>query len=87
MATDKKGKELNVGDSVLYVYNNPPAAFSLRGEVVRIIPIGTARDGEMLHMVDVKINFVNKEPAKPGQTVRVWSGELQKYDAERTKFI
>ena len=87
MAIDKNNNELNIGDHVLYVYNNPLAAFSLRGIVVNLTTICSARDGEMLYLVDVELKFIDKTPAKPGQTVRVWSGELERYDAERTRFV
>lgn len=83
--TDKKLQELNVGDNVLYI-NIFPNPFSLRGEIVGFTPIGTARDGEYLYLVDVQIKFVNKEPAK-NSIVRIWSRQLEKYDAERTKVV
>jgi hypothetical protein len=85
MATDKKHQELNIGDNVLYI-NTAPKPFSLRGKIVGFTPIGTVRDGECLYMVDVQIKFVNKGPEK-GSIVRIWSGQLEKYDAERTTFV
>lgn len=84
MATDSKGKELNIGDSVLYV-NKEPTAFTLRGTVANIVPICMAF-GEIQYMVDVKVEFVNKNPVKES-IVRVWSGQLVKYDTERTIFV
>ena len=86
MATDKNRKELNIGDHVLYV-SNPPAKITLRGIVKELVSIGSARCGEKLYLADVDIEFINKTPAKPGQTIRVWSGDLIKYDAEKTTFI
>jgi hypothetical protein len=83
--TDKKHQELNVGDNVVYI-NTSPKPFSLRGERVGFTPIGTARDGECLYMIDVQIKFVNKEPAK-NSIVRIWYGQLEKYDAERTTVV
>jgi hypothetical protein len=85
MVTDKKNQELNVGDNVLYI-NIFPKPFSLRGEIIGFTPIGTARDGECLYMVDVQIKFVDREPAK-NSIVRIWSGQLEKYDEERTTFV
>lgn len=84
MVIDSKGKELNIGDSVLYI-NEQPKAFSLRGTIVGFTPICVAH-GEMQYMVDVCIKFVDKNPAS-GSTVRIWSGQLTKYDAERTVFV
>lgn len=86
-AIDKDKRALCVGDHALYVYNNPPVLFSIRGIVSNIVPIGAANDGEQLHLVDVQVEFVDKKLAKPGQTIRVWSGDLMKYDAERTNFV
>ena len=86
MATDKNGKELGVGDHVLYI-STTPAAFSLQGVVANLTPICSARDDEMLYFVDIELKFIDKTPAKPGQTVRVWYSELERYDAERTRFV
>lgn len=86
MAIDKNRNELNIGDHVLYI-SNPPAKFTLRGIVKELVTIGSARDGEMLYLADVEVKFINNTPARHGQTVRVWCGELMKYDAERTTFV
>jgi hypothetical protein len=85
MVTDKNNNELHVGDHVLYV-SDAPKRFALRGEIVGFTPIGNARDGEELHLVDVRIKFFNKEPAKDS-IVRIWSGQLEKCDEERTTFV
>ena len=85
MIADKKNQKLNIGDNVLYV-NTEPRPLSLRGEIVGFTQIGTARDGECLYMVDVRVRFVDKDPARDS-VVRIWSGQLEKYDSERTVFV
>ena len=87
MATDKNGKDLKVEDSVFYIFKNTPNTFVLRGTVSNIVPLGSANDGEMLYLVDVRVDYINKDKANGSQIVRVWSGELEKYDTERVVFV
>ena len=78
MVTDKNGKELCIGDSVLYVRTTP--RFSIRGKIVGFVTI------ENLLIADVELEFCNNEPIR-NSIVRVRCSELMKYDAERTVFV
>lgn len=85
MTTDFYGKELMVGDAVIYTCKDAPKPFSLRGEVVDIINFGIV--GGIGYMVDIRVDFINKNRANDNQIVRVLADSVMKYDAERTIFV
>lgn len=86
MIVNKNASELAVGDSVIYVHRTERKVFAIRGEIVDIVPMTTLLMKDR-SKVDIRVDFVGKNPANGKQIVRVWSDDVRVYDAERTVFV